>query len=301
MGFCMSLGMVCEKWGNHGVQSLDATWMQIHMHSTWMYEKHCCKKNHVGLGCVSNKTADLNGDFIGWKTGFVVCNSDGPLDGLLKMGWTFDGPLYDGYFTSMAREKCVSLSSLYEKHHPIIYDMIKIFTTRWTDYLQIKNHLYSLLVGACRMRHCCLVLDQPPATCSILNQRNCQSGSTLEVKRRFGGVFIYIYIYIYHVHIIFLLLSAGRGELQSYKNWPSQSQHFWRGGCWSSWKVCNLPWRGSVLDVRNVTNVRNVRNVTPFEDITSSTKTNWANRNSTVDQAEAGTGRSQDRGATWEE
>lgn len=198
MGFCMSLGMVCEKWGNHGVQSLDATWMQIHMHSTWMYEKHCCKKNHVGLGCVSNKTADLNGDFIGWKTGFVVCNSDGPLDGLLKMGWTFDGPLYDGYFTSMAREKCVSLSSLYEKHHPIIYDMIKIFTTRWTDYLQIKNHLYSLLVGACRMRHCCLVLDQPPATCSILNQRNCQSGSTLEVKRRFGGVFIYIYISCTH-------------------------------------------------------------------------------------------------------
>ena len=188
MGFCMSLGMVCEKWGNHGVQSLDATWMQIHMHSTWMYEKHCCKKKHVGLGCVSNKTADLNGDFIGWKTGFVVCNIDGPLDGLLKMGWTFDGPLYDGYFTSMAREKCVSLSSLYEKHHPIIYDMIKIFTTRWTDYLQIKNHLYSLLVGACRMRHCCLVLDQPPATCSILNQRNCQSGSTLEVKRHFGEI-----------------------------------------------------------------------------------------------------------------
>ena len=123
----------------------------------------------------------------------------------------------------------------------------------------------------------------------------------LSVRKHLGSkatVWWCIYIYIYHVHIIFLLLSAGRGELQSYKNWPSQSQHFWRGGCWSSWKVCNLPWRGSVLDVRNVTNVRNV---TPFEDITSSTKTNWANRNSTVDQAEAGTGRSQDRGATWEE
>ena len=45
---------------------------------------------------------------------FVVCNShsDGPLDGLLKVGCTVDGPVYDGYFTNMARETCVSLSCM---------------------------------------------------------------------------------------------------------------------------------------------------------------------------------------------